>query len=141
VLLADDNLVNQKVATYLLKKLGAEVHSVGNGLEALQALRDDDFDVVLMDCQMPEMDGYEATRQLRLSAAGCRNPRIPVIALTANAFATDREQCLAAGMDDFLTKPIERSRLEEALLNVLRTADGAVDLMADLRPSFGTLQS
>jgi signal transduction histidine kinase/CheY-like chemotaxis protein len=120
VLLADDNLVNQKVATYLLRKLGADVHSVGNGLEALQALRDADFDVVLMDCQMPELDGYEATRQLRQSAGTCRNPQIPVIALTANAFATDREQCLAAGMDDFLTKPIERARLEEALMNVLQ---------------------
>jgi CheY-like chemotaxis protein len=102
------------------KKLGAHVHGVSNGIEALQALRDADFDVVLMDCQMPEMDGYEATRRLRQSAAACRNPRIPVIALTANAFATDREQCLAAGMDDFLTKPIEQTRLEEALMRVLQ---------------------
>jgi len=121
VLLADDNPVNQKVAMHLLKKLGAHVHSVGNGVEALRALRDADFDVVLMDCQMPEMDGYEATRRLRRPTEACRNPRIPVIALTANAFATDREQCLDAGMDDFLTKPIERTRLEEALLRVLRT--------------------
>ncbi len=120
VLLADDNLVNQKVATHVLKKLGTHVHGVSNGIEALQALRDADFDVVLMDCQMPEMDGYEATRRLRQSAAACRNPRIPVIALTANAFATDREQCLAAGMDDFLTKPIEQTRLEEALMRVLQ---------------------
>jgi CheY-like chemotaxis protein len=118
VLLADDNLVNQKVAAYLLKKLGANVRSVGNGSEALQALREEDFDVVLMDCQMPDMDGYETTRRLR-QAGACRNPRIPVIALTANAFATDRERCLAAGMDDFLTKPIERERLEGALIRVL----------------------
>jgi CheY-like chemotaxis protein/two-component sensor histidine kinase len=121
VLLADDNLVNQKVATHLLKKLGADVRCVDDGLQALQALRDADFDVVLMDCQMPELDGYETTRRLRQSAAGTyRDPRIPVIALTANAFATDREQCLAAGMDDFLTKPIDRARLEEALKNVLQ---------------------
>ncbi len=119
VLLADDNQVNQKVATYLLKKLGADVHCVGNGLEALQALRDADFDVVLMDCQMPELDGYETTRQLRRSGGACRNPQIPVIALTANAFATDRELCLAAGMNDFLTKPLERARLEAALGRVL----------------------
>jgi CheY-like chemotaxis protein len=119
VLLADDNPVNQKVATHLLKKLGAHVHCVGNGAEALQALCDADFDVVLMDCQMPEMDGYEATRRLRRSSAAYRNPSIPVIALTANAFATDREHCLTAGMNDFLTKPIERVRLEEALMRVL----------------------
>jgi signal transduction histidine kinase/CheY-like chemotaxis protein len=115
VLLADDNVVNQKVATHLLKKIGAQVHCVANGLEALQALREADFDVVLMDCQMPEMDGFEATRQLRKSANGCRNPQVPVIALTANAFATDRELCLAAGMDDYLSKPIDRNRLEDAL--------------------------
>jgi CheY-like chemotaxis protein len=119
VLLADDNVVNQKVATHLLKKLGLHVHCAGNGIEALQALRDADFDMVLMDCQMPEMDGYEATRHLRDPQGACRNPRIPVIALTANAFATDRERCLAAGMDDFLSKPIERTRLEEALARVL----------------------
>ena len=120
VLLADDNVVNQKVATHMLKRCGAEVRCVGNGIEALQALRDADFDVVLMDCQMPEMDGYEATRQLRQAAGRCRNPRIPVIALTANALATDRERCIAAGMNDFLTKPIERARLEESLLQNVR---------------------
>jgi signal transduction histidine kinase/DNA-binding response OmpR family regulator len=119
VLLVDDNAVNQKVATHLLKRLGAQVQCAGDGIEALQALRDADFDVVLMDCQMPEMDGYEATQNLRQPSSACRNPRIPVIALTANAFATDRERCLAAGMDDFLSKPIERTRLEEALTRVL----------------------
>jgi len=115
VLLADDNAVNQKVATHLLKRIGAQVHCVANGLEALQALRDTDFDVVLMDCQMPEMDGFEATRQLRNSANGYRNCRVPVIALTANALSTDRELCLAAGMNDYLSKPIDRQRLEDAL--------------------------
>ena len=119
VLLADDNTVNQKVATHMLKRCGAQVHCVGNGLEALQALRDADFDVVLMDCQMPEMDGYEATRQLRNSAGACRNRDVPVIALTANALATDREHCLAAGMNDFLSKPIDRTRLEECLMRAV----------------------
>ncbi len=114
VLLVDDNVVNQRVALHILKKFGAHVHCAGNGLEALQALHDADFDVVLMDCQMPEMDGYEATRQLRKSSSH-RHPHVPVIALTANALAADRELCLAAGMDDFLTKPIDRPRLEEAL--------------------------
>ncbi len=120
VLIADDNPVNQKVATHLLKRLGAHVSSVGNGVEALRALRDSDFDVVLMDCQMPELDGYETTRQLRQPSGACRNPQIPVIALTANAFAADREACLMAGMDGFLTKPIDRSRLEDALKKVLQ---------------------
>jgi signal transduction histidine kinase/CheY-like chemotaxis protein len=120
VLLADDNAVNQKVASHLVRKLGAHVHCVGNGIEALQALRDADFDVVLMDCQMPEMDGYEATRRLREPSGYSRDPGIPVIALTANAFATDRERCLAAGMDDYLSKPIDRTRLEETMTRVLQ---------------------
>ena len=88
VLVADDNMVNQKVVTHLLRKLGAEVYSATNGVEALQMLRGRDFDVVLMDCQMPEMDGYEATRQLRNFDVAHRNRDIPVIALTANALAT-----------------------------------------------------
>jgi len=120
VLLADDNAVNQMVATHLLRKLGAHVHCAGNGVEALQALRDADFDLVLMDCQMPQMDGYEATRRLREGSGSCRDPGIPVIALTANAFATDRERCLAAGMDDYLSKPIDRIRLEESIRRVLQ---------------------
>jgi CheY-like chemotaxis protein len=115
VLVADDNPVNQKVATHLLRKLAAEVHSVANGIEALEALRTREFDVVLMDCQMPEMDGYEATRQLRASTGVHKNRNIPVIALTANALALDREKCVAAGMNDYLSKPIDRARLEQAL--------------------------
>jgi CheY-like chemotaxis protein len=122
VLLVDDNAVNQRVALHILKKFGAHVHCAGNGVEALQALQDADFDVVLMDCQMPEMDGYEATRRLRKSASH-RDPHVPVIALTANALATDRELCLAAGMDDFLTKPIDRQRLEEALKRAVLRSD------------------
>jgi len=76
--------------------------------------------LVLMDCQMPQMDGYEATRRLREGSGSCRDPGIPVIALTANAFATDRERCLAAGMDDYLSKPIDRIRLEESIRRVLQ---------------------
>jgi signal transduction histidine kinase/CheY-like chemotaxis protein len=123
VLLADDNAVNQKVAMHMLRLCGAAVHSVGNGLEALVALGAGDFDVVLMDCQMPEMDGYEATRQLRTSAGTARNRDIPVIALTANALATDRDLCLAAGMNDYLSKPIDRARLEAALLRAVSGED------------------
>jgi len=119
VLVADDNAVNQKVAAHMLRKLGAAVLSVANGIEALEALRLRDFDVVLMDCQMPDMDGYEATRQLRNSKDTRQNRDIPVIALTANAFATDREKCIAAGMNDYLSKPIDRARLEQALVSAI----------------------
>jgi signal transduction histidine kinase/CheY-like chemotaxis protein len=119
VLLADDNDVNQKVTTHLLKRCGAKVHCVSNGREVLESLREADFDVVLMDCQMPELDGFETTRRLRKTGV-VRNPGIPVIALTANALASDREQCLAAGMTDFLSKPVDRSRLEEALLRAVK---------------------
>jgi CheY-like chemotaxis protein len=92
---------------------------VANGIDALEALRTLEFDVVLMDCQMPEMDGYEATRQLRASNCTHKNRNIPVIALTANALALDREKCIAAGMNDYLSKPIDRARLEKALTSNL----------------------
>ena len=119
ILLAEDNPVNQQLACRLLQRLGADVVVANNGLEVLSALEDGDFDAVLMDCQMPEMDGYEATRQLRGSASTARNPKIPVIALTAHALATDRAKCLAAGMDDYLTKPINPVHLQRALLRSL----------------------
>ncbi len=119
VLLAEDNPVNQKLAVRLLQKLGAEVRVAVNGVEALQALRDADFDAVLMDCQMPELDGYETTRRVRSGAGAVRNPHIPVIALTAHALATDRSKCLAAGMSDYLTKPINPNHLHQCLARVL----------------------
>jgi PAS domain S-box-containing protein len=130
ILLAEDNAVNQKLATRLLQNLGAEVQVAIDGIDALQALRDADFDAVLMDCQMPQMDGYEATRQLRSGAAGARNPQIPVIALTAHALATDRTKCLDAGMNDYLTKPISPSRLQQALAKALPQADRTEDRAA-----------
>jgi two-component system sensor histidine kinase/response regulator len=119
ILVAEDNIVNQKLALRLLQRMGAEVTLAGNGVEALAALRDADFDAVFMDCQMPLMDGFDATRQLRNSAGVVRNPNIPVIALTANALATDRAKCLAAGMNDYLTKPIDPTRLQQALAKAL----------------------
>jgi two-component system sensor histidine kinase/response regulator len=115
ILLVEDNAVNQKLASRMLQKLGADVHLAVNGLEALEALRAADFDLVLMDCQMPLLDGYETTRRLRQPSEGTRNPKIPVIALTAHALATDRAKCLAAGMNDYLTKPIDAGRLRQAL--------------------------
>jgi len=119
VLVVDDNIVNQMVVTHFLRKQGAVVSIAANGIDALDALRRLDFDVVLMDCQMPEMDGYEATRRLRRFEPNHHNRNIPVIALTANAFATDREECAAAGMNHYLAKPIDRQRLEHALATAL----------------------
>ena len=118
LLLVEDNLVNQKVALALLKSIGQSAEVAGDGAEALAAVRREPFDVVFMDCQMPTLDGYEATRALRRAEGdgefGRRRPHY-VIALTANAMAGDREKCFAAGMDDFLTKPIDRDALSAAL--------------------------
>jgi CheY-like chemotaxis protein len=112
VLVAEDNPVNQKVAMHMLSKLGCTVHAVADGALALAAVQLQDFDVVLMDCQMPEMDGFEAARRIR--ALGL--PRRPaIVALTANAMHGDKEFCLHAGMDDYLMKPIEMKLLAEAL--------------------------
>ena len=111
VLLAEDNVVNQKVATRLLAKLNCRVDAVADGAEAVAAVRRQRYDVVLMDVQMPEMDGLEATRRIR--AAG--GPQPHVIALTANAMEGDRQACLDAGADDYLPKPVAADHLAEAL--------------------------
>jgi PAS domain S-box-containing protein len=119
VLLVEDHAVNQKLAARLLERIGVQVEVANNGAEALEALCDADFDAVLMDCQMPVMDGYEATRRLRGGTDAVRNPSIPVIALTAHAMTADRAQCLAAGMNDYLTKPVNPVDLQQALIKVL----------------------
>jgi CheY-like chemotaxis protein len=113
LLLVEDNSMNQLVATKLLGKLGYEVTVSANGLEALQSMADAEYDAVLMDCQMPEMDGYAATREIRRREGGTRH--VPVIAMTAAAMQGDREACFAAGMDDYLTKPIRPEALAETL--------------------------
>ncbi len=114
VLLAEDNLVNQEVAKAMLADLGLRVEIANHGEEVLAMVATRDFDVVLMDCQMPVMDGYQATAALRQrEVAGSR--RLPVIALTANAMEGDRKQCLAAGMNDYLAKPYTRAQLEQVL--------------------------
>jgi len=106
VLLVEDDLINQEVAKGLLSKLGLTAQIAANGVQALQALSEKEFDIVLMDCMMPEMDGYEATRKLRRGESGTSNQEKPVIALTANVMDGSKEECLAAGMSDFLSKPI-----------------------------------
>jgi two-component system sensor histidine kinase/response regulator len=114
-LLVDDNAVNQKLGERQLKRLGLMVTQAWNGVEALAQLRQQLFDVVLMDCQMPESDGYETTRQLRLEASGVLNTKVPVIAMTAHALAGARDRCLASGMDDYISKPIDPKRLRTVL--------------------------
>jgi CheY-like chemotaxis protein/HPt (histidine-containing phosphotransfer) domain-containing protein len=120
VLLAEDNPVNQEVARVMLAWLGCRTCVAGDGAEAIAALREEAFDVVLMDCQMPDVDGFEASRRIRRMEAesvprGAAAPRVPIIALTANAMRGDREVCLAAGMDDYMTKPFARETLRAML--------------------------
>jgi signal transduction histidine kinase/ActR/RegA family two-component response regulator len=115
ILVAEDNQVNQLIIEAMLKQLGHRVTLAANGREALAALARTSFDLVLMDCNMPEMDGLEATRLLRAGGAGVRDAGVPVIALTANAMDGDREICLAAGMNDFLSKPVSIAALRQAI--------------------------
>jgi len=115
ILLAEDNPVNELVTTRFLRKLGCSGRSVANGAAAIAALADDVYDLILMDCQMPEMDGFEATRRIRAGEAGRSCRGIPIIALTANATVEARSMCLAAGMDAFLTKPLTLTALEQVL--------------------------
>jgi two-component system sensor histidine kinase/response regulator len=112
ILLAEDNRVNQRLASVLLQRLGHAVRVVDNGFEAIRALSEEQFDLVLMDVQMPAMDGFQATKAIRERAEW---KTLPVVAMTAHAMKGDREKCLAAGMDDYLAKPIQR----EELLRVL----------------------
>ncbi|NMC33919.1 MAG: response regulator, partial [Veillonellaceae bacterium] len=111
LLLAEDNLVNQKVAMRMLKKLGYRADLAANGLEVLRALERQSYDIILMDVQMPEMDGLEAARAIR------RQQRLQpkIIAITAYALEGDREKCLEAGMDDYISKPVKMAELAEVL--------------------------
>jgi CheY-like chemotaxis protein/HPt (histidine-containing phosphotransfer) domain-containing protein len=116
ILLVEDNMVNQKIALRLLeKKLGYHADAVANGKEAIEHLEKKDYDLVLMDCQMPEMDGYEATGTIRDQNSAVRNHSIPIIAMTANAMKGDRKKCLESGMDDYVSKPINVKELADAI--------------------------
>jgi CheY-like chemotaxis protein len=125
ILVAEDNEINQIVTTQVLSKVGYACDLVANGKEALEALELKDYDLVLMDCQMPELDGFEATRQYRSQEAAVLHERarpVPIIALTANAMRGDRERCLEAGMTDYLTKPIDPIKLIDLVQQYLEEA-------------------
>jgi CheY-like chemotaxis protein/HPt (histidine-containing phosphotransfer) domain-containing protein len=115
ILVADDNATNREVALGILRKIGLSAHPVENGRQALDALAAEDFDLVLLDVQMPEMDGYEAARRIRDRSSPVRRHDVPIVAMTANAFAGDRARCLEAGMNDYLTKPVSARGLAEAV--------------------------
>jgi CheY-like chemotaxis protein len=121
ILLVEDNLINQKVAVRLLEKHGHRVVVAGNGQEALYTLEREPFDLVLMDVQMPEMDGLEATRAIRAREQGT-DRHLPIVALTAHAMMGDRERCLAAGMDGYVTKPVQSQQLLQALAEAMTLA-------------------
>ena len=113
ILLVEDNLDNQTLARHMLEKLGCEIDMAENGKEAVELAEKSTCDLILMDCQMPEMDGFEATARIRHREGGQRH--VPIVALTANAMEEDRKRCLSVGMDDFLTKPIKRAKLAKCL--------------------------
>ncbi|MBE0618401.1 MAG: response regulator, partial [Proteobacteria bacterium] len=115
LLLAEDNPVNRRLVEALLAKEGWSVRSVGTGREAVDAWREESFDRILMDVQMPDLDGFAATREIRAAESRGSLPRTPIVALTAHALAGDRERCLAAGMDGYLAKPLRREELRAAL--------------------------
>lgn len=129
VLLVEDNRVNQMVAMGMLEKIGYRADVVANGAEALEALQRIPYDLVFMDCQMPVMDGFEATRRIRQMEAG--SPRhVPIVAMTANAMEGDREKCLSVGMDDYVSKPINKARLQAVMeqFDKKSAQDGKFDL-------------
>lgn len=123
ILVAEDNLVNQQVATATLERFGHRVDVAADGVEAVAAVHRQAYDLVLMDVQMPNLDGIEATRRIRMELEPERQPRI--VAMTANAFTEDREACVAAGMDDFLTKPVARDDMVRVLAGTPVSGDGA----------------
>ena len=135
VLLAEDNPVNQEVASAMLQRLGVTMKIANNGSEAVDLCREETFDLVLMDCQMPLMDGFEATASIRHYEAELGLPAIPIIALTANAISGDREHCLERGMSDYLSKPFAQQQLYELLARWL-PARGALLSHASATPDF-----
>jgi CheY-like chemotaxis protein len=132
VLLAEDNKINQLVGVKQLQKLGYNVDVAGNGLEAVEAWKRNKYSVILMDCQMPEMDGYEATRKIRQLEAEQNSPHAQIIAMTASVMREDRDLCLAAGMDDYISKPVDTGELKSALE---KAAQHRTDINCALEPA------
>jgi two-component system, sensor histidine kinase and response regulator len=126
ILLAEDNSVNQLLALSVLARSGYRADAVGNGHEAIDALRKIPYDLVLMDCQMPELDGLEATRYIRSGQEAAIDPNVPIIALTAHAMKDDRERCLEAGMNDFVGKPFRPQELDEVITRWLFLGQGLI---------------
>jgi PAS domain S-box-containing protein len=124
VLIAEDNAVNQQVALGILRRMGASAEAVASGIEAIEALKQAPYDIVLMDVQMPEMDGIEATERIRRGDDGVPYPQIPIIAMTAHAMQSDRDRCLEAGMNDYISKPVKSQELHDALEKWLEKIDG-----------------
>jgi len=137
ILVAEDNMVNQKVTRWLLEKLGCEVDLAADGREAVDKVTGGTYDLVLMDCYMPSMDGYEASMEIRARERGGR--RLPLIAVTAMGMPSDRERCLASGMDDYLTKPVELTKLREMLERHLSKRDPEATASADAAAERGRL--
>jgi CheY-like chemotaxis protein len=135
VLVVEDSPVNRLVAVHVLERCGFRAHVVNDGREALQALSTQSYDAVLMDCQMPNIDGYEATRELRRRENGIRHT--PVIAMTAHAMTGDRDRCLAAGMDDYIAKPVRSQTLVEVLRRWIVEADQGPEDHAGGAPAAG----
>ena len=134
ILLVEDNLTNQQVALGVLRMLGFSADIANNGREALQVLESQDYDLVLMDCQMPEMDGFEATRRIRDAQSAVRNHQIPVVAMTANAMVGDRQNCMAVGMSGYVAKPVDPALLAHELdkwLPIRKTEDGLTVRQSD----------
>jgi signal transduction histidine kinase/ligand-binding sensor domain-containing protein/ActR/RegA family two-component response regulator len=129
ILLAEDNMINRKIACRVLEKEGHQVQAVTDGRQAVEAWQRGGYDLILMDCQMPELDGYEATREIRRREAATGDEHIPIIALTAHAMKGAAEECLAAGMDDHLAKPLDREQLRKCLAmhltKMVTSAEGA----------------
>ncbi len=127
VLLVEDNPVNQMMTRAQLRKIGCACDVAANGVEALAALAKGRYDLVLMDCMMPEMDGYEATRRIRAQERDAKAGRLPIVALTANALESELDKCRDAGMDDHLTKPCSIGDLQAAVRRWVSAAQGGAD--------------
>jgi two-component system, sensor histidine kinase and response regulator len=115
ILLVDDNVINQKIALKIVDKMGYRADVAQNGQEAIEALNQVAYNLVFMDCQMPILDGYEATRIIRNETSSTINPKVPIVAMTAHAMKGAKEECMAAGMDDYISKPITPDTIAEMI--------------------------